>query len=368
MIKRSIPILLVLFVLSALSAEPQLQKIKGGTFYLGADQASDVTGREVKVSAFKLARYEVTVDEFREFVEDTGYVTTAEDAGYGFGYKDGSWDYYEGLSWRDPGFDQSGDHPVSCLSWYDAVSYCNWLSVQEGLKPAYIIDEDFLDPNNLNSADPYQWTVTWNKKANGYRLPTEAEWEYAARNRGKGIAYPWGDSADPWDGETALANIADESFAGLESYDDYDYEDYYDDSYDDEYDEYGDEYEDSEDDDYEDLDYDDIDDTEDDSYMSGEFDDGWAFTSPVGIFPANDLGIFDMGGNVSELCWDWYSEDYPNVDEGSNVNLRGPESGAVHSHRGSAWCDGSEELLINYRRSVNTDYLSYVYYGIRLAR
>ncbi len=66
------------------------------------------------------------------------------------------------------------------VSWYDAVEYCNKRSIQEGLEPYYNINKDQKDPNNQNVNDPIKWTVTVNEKANGYHLPTEAEWEYAA--------------------------------------------------------------------------------------------------------------------------------------------------------------------------------------------
>jgi formylglycine-generating enzyme required for sulfatase activity len=125
--------------------------IKDGTFMMGSSPATDPNrGRDelihrVTLSGFYLAKYEVTVGQFREFIYTSDYITPNN-------------------PWDRSG--QTENHPVSNVSWFDAVQYCNWRSVKENLTPAYRIQGQ---------------TVTWNRSANGYRLPTEAEWEYACR-------------------------------------------------------------------------------------------------------------------------------------------------------------------------------------------
>jgi hypothetical protein len=120
------------------------------------------------VKDFYLGAAEVTAGEFEDFIRDTGYKTSAEKAEKGMIYnqRTGEIEYRAGVYWANPGFTQEKTHPVVLVSWYDAVEYCNWRSRREGLRPAYNISGFSVKPG---------------KNANGYRLPTEAEWEYACR-------------------------------------------------------------------------------------------------------------------------------------------------------------------------------------------
>jgi len=143
------------------------------------DWFKDETQHELTISKpFYMGVTHVTVDQFAAFVKDSGYKTDAEKDGWSIGFeiKDGKivLKRVEGCSWRNPSFDQKGDHPVVQVSWNDAKAFCEWLSKKSGK------------------------TVV---------LPTEAQWEYACR-AGTKTAYPWGD--DPNAGK-GWANCADQS-------------------------------------------------------------------------------------------------------------------------------------------------------------
>jgi len=148
-------------------------RIKGGTFTMGSPASEewhqdDEQQQVVTIKDFYLGTAEITVADFSDFVKDTGYKTTAEKSGKSnfFNYLTDEIEERKGMNWRNPGFTQESNHPVVHISFYDAAEYCNWLSKKEGLTPVYAISA-----NSVNE----------NSKANGYRIPTEAEWEYACR-------------------------------------------------------------------------------------------------------------------------------------------------------------------------------------------
>lgn len=138
-----------------------LVHVPAGAFLRGSDdgEPDERPAAEVHLDGYWLAKYPVTVGQFRAFVEATGYVTDAERGAGSWQYWEGGWEPRLDGSWRNTYFEQGDDHPVASVSWNDAVAYCAWLSGE-------------LGPT--------------------FRLPTEAQWEKGARGT-DGRRYPWGD-------------------------------------------------------------------------------------------------------------------------------------------------------------------------------
>ncbi|MGD0091849.1 MAG: formylglycine-generating enzyme family protein [Planctomycetota bacterium] len=229
--------------------------VPAGEFMMGADDgaANEKPVHKMKISQpFYVGKYVVTVAQFRVFAEAMKYQTEAEKCNMGWTMKDGTWQQAAGVNWKNPGFKQEDNHPVVAVTWKDAQEFCKWATKLVGR------------------------TV---------RLPSEAEWEYAARGP-KSLKYPWGDK---WEG--VLANVADASLrrAGC-------------------------------------------------NMQWGEIkeDDGFPFTSPGGAFKnASWCGAFDMAGNVSQWCQDCYSDKY--YGESPAVDPQGPAKGGEHVLRGGGW-------------------------------
>jgi len=212
---------------------------------------------------FYMQTQEVTIAQFRLFFEETGYMTDAEKKGYGFILdKNAEWVEKPGANWGDAGFAQGDDHPVVMVSWHDAQAFIAWLNKREG--------------------------------TTAYRLPTEAEWEYACR-AGTETRFYWGELL-----KSGYANFADRRYANHYS---------------------------------------------SDTYIHRELDDGFSYTSPVGSFAPNPWGLYDMAGNVQEWCLDWYG-DYP---EGEVTDPAGPQRGDKKGLRGGSWCLNAWTLRSAFR-------------------
>ncbi|MFM9950919.1 MAG: SUMF1/EgtB/PvdO family nonheme iron enzyme [Saprospiraceae bacterium] len=277
--------------------------IPGGTFQMGdlfdEGDSDEKPVRNVTLSDFYLSKFELTLGEFRQFISATKYETDADKGGWSYIWNGSNWEKKDGVNWK---CDIAGklrpeaenNHPVIHVSWYDAVAYCNWLSGQRGLQKVYSISGTNVAAN-------------WN--ANGYRLPTEAEWEYAARQGGKKVRFGNGQNT----AEPKAINF-DGSAGGKKDYS-----------------------------------------------VVGEYR---AKTLPVGSLNSpNALGLHDMSGNVWEWCWDWYGT-YPSTAE---TNPKGPDSGSDRVIRGGSW--GSDPAYVRCaNRGSDSPGSRYYYLGFRLAR
>ena len=249
----------------------KLVTLPGNEFRMGTDDRrfpADGEGpiRDVSVDGFDISAVPVTNAEFDAFVSATGHVTDAERFRWSFVFKDfvsseverrvtqvvqGSewWWRVDGAYWRMPEgvgseVDDRGDHPVTHVSWTDAMAYCDWV---------------------------------------GGRLPTEAEWEYAARGGLDQARFAWGDELEP--GGAHMCNIWQGDFPNVNT-----------------------------------------------------LGDGWHGTSPVGSFDANGYGLYDVAGNVWEWCSDWFSTTFHrNARRVTRENPLGPKSGSAKVIRGGSY-------------------------------
>jgi formylglycine-generating enzyme len=231
----------------------EMIEVEGGRFLMGSPESErgrmgDEARHEVSISSFLIGKYEVTQNQYLAAMgQNPSNMKGAEVAA---------------VRKLDP--DQAdlgarvapGELPVERVSWYDAVRFCNALAVAQKLQPAYRIEGT---------------TVKWDRSANGYRLPTEAEWEYAARGGAAG-------SGRVFSGSDEILEVG---------------------------------------------------------WTNIECENG---TQPlgqrvVGLKKPNELGLYDMSGNVWEWCWDWYGP-YPAGPVGDPA---GPDSGPGKVARGGAW-------------------------------
>lgn len=312
---------------------PEMAKIPAGTFMMGQPDSKillfsnenkqiysddEQPVHSVMLDAFELGLHPVTLGEFRVFMEDTEneYLTDAEFEGFGsrlWHVNNNTWKNHLGVNWRHDvrGLLQDNDlNPVIHITWYDAVSYCNWLSKRTGRKPYYLIEKDEKDSENLDDPtfDTKRWLVTPDLMSDGFRLPTEAEWEYAAREGGReGVLYGNGKNhADP----SEMNFNPDDIFRS----------------------------------------------------NSGIYRKQ---TTPVKIFKPNSLGLFDMSGNVFEWCWDWHSREY--YSQSQKQNPMGPEQGSVRIMRGGSWLRFSKNCRVTDRYYAQP-FGRYNDVGFRLAR
>jgi len=258
--------------------------LHGGEFemgdHFGCGRSDELPVHAVLVGSFFMSKYEVTNQQYCDYLNDAssssqikvvnGRVYASSDSinfyPYFCTYSHSSYSqitYSDGIfSVRTRDSNSMAEHPVVWVSWRGAVAYCNWRSEQEGYDQCY----------NLS-----MWKCDFSKK--GYRLPTEAEWEYSARGgcHSPYYKYPWCDNTIDCT-KTNFYNGATCNPLGLSSY---------------------------------------------------------PHTARVGYYSANNFGLYDMGGNVCEWCNDWYGSDYYSTSPYDNPT--GPGSGDRRINRGGGW-------------------------------
>ena len=257
------------------SVDDGFMPIQGGSFLMGSPESEnwridDETQHEASVGSFFMDPYETTQEE------------------------------YERLMGENPSTFTGDDLPVENISWLEAIRCANAKSTDTGLTPVYTIASD---------------GVTWDLSADGYRLPTEAEWEYACR----------AGTATPFNTEKSLS--ADE--ANFYGHYPYEIEENY----------------------------------FDNSVLDAKPGEYRQTTLAVGSFEPNAWGLYDMHGNVNEWCWDYYGDyDLKSVD-----NPTGPASGTRHVYRGGGWNDFAKNMRSAYRAAGQEDLKSFNL-GLRLVR
>lgn len=252
--------------------KPSLVKVDGGTFQMGSDEYSENPIHSVTVGTFYICDCEVTKT-----------------------------DYYVAIGWTGMDRRSLSDKPAGEVSWQEAVEFCNKLSELAGLNPCYTIDKNRQNPNYTGSNSV--WTVTCDFSANGYRLPTEAEWEYAARGGNKSHGYTYS-------GSNSIGDVAVYRENAPKPY-------------------------------------------------------GVRQCTSVKSKAPNELGLYDMSGNLDEWCWDWYG-DYSSE---AQINPKGPSSGKYRVYRGGGHSSTAEWCTVTHRyRNEPADHQINDRYGIRLVR
>jgi formylglycine-generating enzyme len=262
--------------------------IPAGSFAMGDSfhegRSDELPVHTVYVSAFHMDKFEVTKALW---------------------YRVHDWATNHGYKFENRGAGKWVDHPVHSINWYDAVKWCNARSEKEGLVPAYYTSPALDTVYRKGRSNLVETCVKW---GTGYRLPTEAEWEKAARGGVSGRRYPWADT-----------NRITQARANFYS-------------------------------------------NGGNQYRTGPM----PYTSPAGSFPPNGYGLFDMAGNIKEWCWDAYYDGWYSHPGGTEDDPRGPMDHLNNRVlRGGSWFNGTNDSRCAAREGRDANFFVNDYAGFR---